>query len=310
MKTRWMAVTAVAALSWAAAAQTSSAPASSAQGPESAPPSAQQQTATPPDAGQGSTQAPEQKGGAEVQPRAVKETSGAPAGAANAVSSSGAIVRAELSKSLDAKKAKPGDPVVAKVTQDMVANGQVVIRRGSKLMGHVTEAKAKAKGDDATEIGIAFDSVVVKGGQQQPIHTVIQALGAPVVAAIPTDVGEGGGGGGGYGGGGYGGGGSRMPSAAGPGGSPMGSPSNPAGTMGPAGPGGGMTDASGNQVGGRATTNSSGELATNAQGVAGMPGVSLSPATANATAGSVLSSSGKDLRLEGGTQLLLRVISQ
>ena len=90
----------------------------------------------------------------------------------------------------------------------------------------------------------------------------------------------------------------------------MGNPSNPAGEMGPAGAAGGPTDASGNPVGGgRASTNSSGELAINAQGVAGMPGVSLN-AAASATSGSVLNSNGKDLRLESGTQLLLRVTSQ
>lgn len=273
MKNQWIAVAVVATFSWAAAAQTSGAPAGATQGQEGTPAAAQQQ------------------------------------GATTAARGAGTVVRAELSKSLDAKKAKAGDPVLAKVTQDVVANGQVVIRRGSKLMGHVTEAKAKAKGDDATELGIAFDNVVIKGGQQQPIHAAVQALGAPVVSAIPSDVG--GGGGGGYGGGGYGGGGARMPSAAGPGGSPMGNPSNPAGSMGPAGPAGGVGDVSGNPAGnGPASTNSSGELAINAQGVAGMPGVSLSPATANATLGSVMSSSGKDLRLESGTQLLLRVTGE
>ena len=88
-----------------------------------------------------------------------KASGNAGANGANASSSlsSGTNLQAELTKSLDAKKAKVGDEVTAKVTQDVKSNGQVVVRKGSKLIGHVTEAKARSQGDQESRLGIAFD---------------------------------------------------------------------------------------------------------------------------------------------------------
>ena len=47
--------------------------------------------------------------------------------------SSGTTLEAALTKSLDVKKNKVGDEVVAKVTKDVKSDGQVVVPKGSKL---------------------------------------------------------------------------------------------------------------------------------------------------------------------------------
>jgi uncharacterized protein YycO len=60
----------------------------------------------------------------------------------------GTTVQVELLKAVDAKKAKPGDEVVAKVTQDVKSNDKVVLPKGSKVMGKVTQAQGRAKGQD------------------------------------------------------------------------------------------------------------------------------------------------------------------
>src|ERR1051326_3746682 len=105
---------------------------------------------------------------------------------------SGVILRAELSKSLDAKKAKPGDEVTAKVTQDVMANGRVMVRKGSKLIGHVTEAQARTKDNPESHLGIAFDRAVLKNGQQMTLNASLQALAAaPHVASPVSDEGPG-----------------------------------------------------------------------------------------------------------------------
>src|SRR5690348_6856799 len=54
-------------------------------------------------------------------------------------------LQVELTHSLDAKKAKPGDSVEAKLTQDVKANGKVVLHRGAKLVGHISEVQARGK---------------------------------------------------------------------------------------------------------------------------------------------------------------------
>src|SRR5262245_26190414 len=52
----------------------------------------------------------------------------------------GTTVNAVLSDTLDARKAKPGDAVRAKTSEDVTVAGTVVIPRGARLVGHVTEA--------------------------------------------------------------------------------------------------------------------------------------------------------------------------
>src|ERR1043166_9298015 len=96
--------------------------------------------------------------------------------------SSGTTLQAELSKSLDAKKAKPGDEVSAKLTQDVKSNGKVVLHKGSKLVGHVTEAQARSKENAESKLGIVFDKAVLKGGQEVAFNSVIQAVAPPLQA--------------------------------------------------------------------------------------------------------------------------------
>ncbi len=87
------------------------------------------------------------------------------------------IIPAELTKSIDAKKAKPGDPVTAKTVQDLLAKGQVVIPRGSKLAGHVTQAQARAKGGTDSMLGVAFDRIQIGEGKELPLTAVDPSIG-------------------------------------------------------------------------------------------------------------------------------------
>src|ERR1700751_3200917 len=60
---------------------------------------------------------------------------------------SGTALNAQLIHSLDSKKAKPGDVVTAQTTAPVKVEGKVVIPNNTKLVGHVTRASARAKGD-------------------------------------------------------------------------------------------------------------------------------------------------------------------
>lgn len=89
----------------------------------------------------------------------------------------GTCLVAELSKSLNAKKLQPGDKVTAKVVQAVVVSGKVVIPRGSKLVGNVTETKARSKEDPESRLGIIFAKAMMKNGVEVPLRAVVQALG-------------------------------------------------------------------------------------------------------------------------------------
>src|SRR5207302_10767508 len=77
----------------------------------------------------------------------------------------GSVIPVQLTKTIDAKKAKPGDEVVAKVTMDLKSNsGEVVLPKDTKVMGHVTGAQARSKEQKESQIAIAFDHAVLKSG--------------------------------------------------------------------------------------------------------------------------------------------------
>lgn len=98
------------------------------------------------------------------------------AGSSPAGIENGAIMYLELSKTLDAKKVKAGDPVTAQLLADVVAHGKIVARRDSKLIGHVTEAQPYTKENPESRLGFVFDKVLLKGGQEVPVRSLLLAI--------------------------------------------------------------------------------------------------------------------------------------
>ena len=239
---------------------------------------------------------------------------------ASADLANGSTMRAELTKPRDVKKNKVGDQVMARTTEDVKSDGQVVIPRGSKLIGHVTQAKARAKGESESSLGIVFDRAILrKGGQEVPVHAVIQALASAQTQAAATmddmntmasgsgmamgqaQAGRPAGGGGGL----VSGVGSTVNSTVGAG-------TNTVGNVG--GTAGGVVDSTVNTgvgaAGGAAGLNSVGQLTSASSGVIGLQGLNLSSAASNGTQGSVITSTQRNVRLDSGTQMLLRVASE
>ncbi len=83
-----------------------------------------------------------------------------------------------LSTRLDTKHSKVGDRVEVEVTQDVKADGQIVLRRGSHVTGQVTLVSAYSKGNSNANLEIVFDNIVAKSGEQIPTYLAINALAA------------------------------------------------------------------------------------------------------------------------------------
>jgi hypothetical protein len=278
----------------AGAGASQSAPAPAASANASADASAQAETSREPKA----KSEPKYDGG--------KSSSGDSSGGAKAALSSGDNLQAELTKPVDAKKAKPGDPVEAKVTRDVKENGKVVIHKGSRLVGHVTEAKARSKDQASSTLGIAFDKAFLKGGEEMSFISVIQAIAPPVQTTVNTAADE-------------------NAAIAGGGAAPM--PSGPGARMPGGGVVGGATSTAGGAVSGATGTvagatgatravgglNAQGQLSNASRGAIGFEGLVLntpSPVMASAQGsaqGSLITSTSRNVRLEGGTQVLLRI---
>ncbi len=69
------------------------------------------------------------------------------------------LIPAFLDTSLDSKKRKPGAEVVLKTAGPVHLTDQRIISRGTKIVGHVTESKARSAGDWESSLGIVFDKI-------------------------------------------------------------------------------------------------------------------------------------------------------
>lgn len=202
----------------------------------------------------------------------------------------GTQIPAELSKSLDAHKNKPGDPVNAKIVQDLLSNGKVVIPRDTKIVGHVTVATPKGKGEPGSTLGVAFDKMILKGGRELPFNATIQALAKPQqqVSALANEPANNG-----YGGSAGVGAGSGPGAAAGRGGVA----GEQVGVQQPTVP-----DASGNPGIGNPPSGG-GAISANTQGVVGLKGLAIG----KGNEGTVITADSGNVHLDGGTQMILRV---
>jgi hypothetical protein len=205
----------------------------------------------------------------------------------------GSTFQAELVKPVDARKNKLGDEVTAKSIQDMKSDGRVILPKGSKIIGHVTEVKQRTKGESESAVGIVFDRALLKDGTQMPMALTIQAVASSQTVASAAASDE-----------------SMMANDSTSG---MASGSGSATGRGLIG---GVASTTGNTVGGTAGTalntansvgaNAAGSLSSTSHGVVGLPGLALRSAVSDsASAGSVVSSKSTNVHLDSGTRMLL-----
>ncbi len=261
---------------------------------------------------QSQTSAQTDKSGAQASTSGSSSTAAsANVGKSSANVSEGTKIDATLANSLDAKKNKPGDPVEARTAQDVKQDGKVVLKKGTRLIGHVTQAQARAKGQSESQLGVVFDHARLNNGQEVPINLTIQALAAAQSTAAATagsdDALASGGGlastsgtarsGGGLVGG--------VASTAG---ATTGGIVNTAGSV--SGNAGGTLSEATHSAGAVGGLTSAGRLSSNSSGVFGMQGLSINSAASSATQGSLIVSSTKNVHLDSGTQMLMTVSGQ
>jgi hypothetical protein len=203
----------------------------------------------------------------------------------------GSVIPVQLTKTIDAKKAKTGDEVLAKVTEDLkTTSGDLILPKDTKIVGHVTEAQARSKEQKESQLGIAFDRAVMKSGDLQ-LPMSIQAIVAPPTNNPDSDGGHG-------------------QAASAPGGAataPMGGARN------------GSASASAQSQSqppismptpnpeAKAGGNARPPITGNTQGVVGISNLQLETTAQHAAQGSLMSSEKNNVKLESGTFMLLRV---
>lgn len=88
---------------------------------------------------------------------------------------SGTQLAAQLEGTLDARHVKPGDRVVLKTTQAVKQNGQVVVQKGARLIGRVTDVQQQTKSTAESRIGLLFDRLR-SGSNEIPITASILSI--------------------------------------------------------------------------------------------------------------------------------------
>jgi type IV secretory pathway VirB10-like protein len=190
---------------------------------------------------------------------------------------SGTTIQAELIKPIDAKKSKVGDEVIAKTTQDVKSGAKVVIPTGSRLVGRIMGVRLQNSEQLVSKIGIAFNRAILKSGKEIPVALSIQAIGSNQLAASAATSAKAG---------------------------PVLSRTSSTRAA--------MVSASAHHRGTLVTTDHPGaavnpSFSANSQGVVGLPGISLSSQTTTFATASVISSQDKNVHLDSGTEMILRV---
>jgi len=208
-----------------------------------------------------------------------------------------ASLSAELTKGIDSKKAKVGDPVNAKTTTDAKLPDGTDLPKGTKLVGNVVEVKAKSKEENNSHLVLALNRAVLKDGHEMPIRAAVTSMTAPTSNTSFDTPGGGGSAGGGMpsGGGGSAGAGGSGGSSGGGGGGGTASPSMSS-----------MPSGSSSQA-----QSVQGEMLKSAQdrvAVGNKPKVMLSAPTTPESAG-ILDAQGENISLDSGTKFTANVAS-
>jgi hypothetical protein len=177
-----------------------------------------------------------------------------------------------LVKPLDSKKLKAGDAVVCQTTAALHARSGMIIPSKSRVIGQVTEAKARSKGDSESSLTIVFDKIQMPNGKDVAFKGVLQALAPSLGGNSGPDTGAAAPG--------------TIPNGRGADMSTMPPPSN-----GPALGNTGLHPQDG--------TGTHPLITSQSMGVLGMPNLEMGK-------DSVIMSSGKEVKLDSGTQMLIR----
>lgn len=202
----------------------------------------------------------------------------------------GSVIPVQLTKTVDAKKVKTGDPIMARVTMDMTTStGEVLVPKDTKVIGHITEAQARTKEQKESQLGIAFDRAVLKDGEVSLPMSIQAVIAPPSNNANGGESDQG----------------SSAPPVGGSAASPMSGGRN--GSAGQTQTGGTPPSALPSEGTGASQGNGPRPpINGNTQGVVGISNLKLEPGQ-TAAQGSVLSSEKNNVKVESGTMLLLKV---
>jgi hypothetical protein len=114
--------------------------------------------------------------GQNVVPSSSPQNSEADSKSASSQAVPALLIPMRLSKAIDSKKAKAGDVIEGKTASAVRGGDGIVIPAYSRVMGRVTQASAISKGDAESSLAIVFDAIQLRTGKDLEIKGVLQAV--------------------------------------------------------------------------------------------------------------------------------------
>ena len=182
------------------------------------------------------------------------------------------VIVALLSKPIDSREAKAGDKIVAKTAAPVRLSNGTLIPSETNILGHLTEATAPSKGNVQSSLGMVFDRIQITRKEELKIAGTLQAIAPPLDAGIDSG-------------------------AFGPGSIPVYNGSSGRGPIAGTVPAPEAGTYNGTVPSAKGATP---VLSTKSSGVAGFQNLQMG-------ADSLLTSTEKEIRLESGTQMVLKV---
>src|SRR5260370_20399789 len=85
-------------------------------------------------------------------------------------------VFAVLTNTLESGTATNGQQLILRTVSDVVVDREIVIPKGSKMLGHITQAITTGKNGSQSALAIVIDKAVVKDGAEIPVQAIIAAV--------------------------------------------------------------------------------------------------------------------------------------
>jgi hypothetical protein len=90
-------------------------------------------------------------------------------------------IMASFDKTIDAKKAKAGDPITAKTTAATALSDGTKVPTGSILVGHIDSVTPSENKGDSTLV-LTFDKLQIKNGKELPVKATVTSIASTAPA--------------------------------------------------------------------------------------------------------------------------------
>jgi hypothetical protein len=92
-----------------------------------------------------------------------------------------------VEKRIETRSASLDQELTLRTISDVVVDGIVVIPSGSRVVGHIVELATKGKGSDPSILAIVIDKAILESGREITLQGIIAAVAAPQEGSLPSD---------------------------------------------------------------------------------------------------------------------------